>query len=119
MIERTYYEADLLLTYFREIKFGQAYVLVSKTIDEDKIVLIWESEIELFLTTTMVKFPGSLSYQRLRALLTDEELKGVVPKIIKEVFYKCEYSRNCPYSDTCKDKDSKECDIIEWLEKWK
>ena len=112
MMKRTYYEASLLLPYSKEIKFNQAYVLISKSIYEDKVVLIWETEIELFLTTTMVKFPGSLSYQRLRALLTNEDFKKLVPKIIIEVFYRCEYSRNCPYSDTCKDKDPTKCDVI-------
>jgi len=39
-----------------------------------KVILLWRSEVRLYLESTIVVFPGSISFQRLSALVDEDDL---------------------------------------------
>ena len=86
MSRLTYEEASKLDAGTVQVINNVAYQLVTLMYYEDRIELYWENIIAIYLRTTMVKFPGAISYYKLSAVLEKDQF----PKdaMVKEVVYK-------------------------------
>jgi len=83
------------LTYEEAIKLGlgaiqiiddKAYQLVSMVFYIDRIELAWRRTIIVFMDSTMVEFPGSLSYHKLSNLLSPDQMPD--KPYVEEVVYR-------------------------------